>query len=137
MEILGGKKVLGRAVSSEQDLLPIIRSGLPHAALESLLDILDISREQAAASMALPKRTLARRKLQARLTAGESDRVYRFARLTALAVNVLGTREKAARWLQKPNRALGNEIPLHLLDTDLGARQVETILGRIEHGVYS
>lgn len=136
-EILGGKRVLGRGASSEKNLLPIIRSGLPHAAFESVMDILDISREQAAASLGLPKRTLARRKLQARLTADESDRVYRFARITARAVDVLGNREKAARWLQKPNRALGNEIPLRLLDTDLGTRQVETILGRIEHGVYS
>ena len=35
------------------------------------------------------------------------------------------------------NRALNGEIPVHLLDTDVGARQVEDLLGRIEHGVVS
>jgi putative toxin-antitoxin system antitoxin component (TIGR02293 family) len=50
---------------------------------------------------------------------------------------VLGARDKAGRWLQKANRALGGVAPLDLLDTDLGAEEVVTILGRIEHGVYS
>ena len=135
--ILGGKRVLGRNVSSERDLLPLIRSGLPHASLESLMDTLDISQETVAASLGLSKRMLARKKAQARLTADESDRLYRFARIAVRAVEVLGNKEKAGRWLRKPNRALGDEVPLSLLDTDLGAREVETILGRIEYGVYS
>ena len=50
---------------------------------------------------------------------------------------VLGTREKAASWLKDPNRALGEPRPLDRLDTDIGALQVEQILGRIAHGVYS
>jgi putative toxin-antitoxin system antitoxin component (TIGR02293 family) len=48
---------------------------------------------------------------------------------------VLGTEDKAATWLSRPNRALNGEIPIRLLDTDVGARQVEDILGRIEYGV--
>ncbi|HSS78656.1 MAG TPA: MbcA/ParS/Xre antitoxin family protein [Thermoanaerobaculia bacterium] len=53
------------------------------------------------------------------------------------AVEVLGGREKALRWLDSPNRALGGRRPLDLLDTGLGTKQVEVILGRIETGVYS
>ena len=45
--------------------------------------------------------------------------------------------DKASTWLRRPNRALNNERPLRLLDTDVGARQVEDILGRIAHGVVS
>ena len=50
---------------------------------------------------------------------------------------MLGTEEKAAMWLSRPNRALNGELPIRLLDTDVGARQVEDLLGRIEHGVVS
>jgi putative toxin-antitoxin system antitoxin component (TIGR02293 family) len=50
---------------------------------------------------------------------------------------VLGSTDKAARWLHTENRALGGQTPLALLDTDLGTRQVEEVLGRIEHGVFS
>ena len=50
---------------------------------------------------------------------------------------VLGGQAQAVRWLRSPNQALGGRIPLELLDTDLGRRQIEEILGRIEQGVYS
>jgi putative toxin-antitoxin system antitoxin component (TIGR02293 family) len=53
------------------------------------------------------------------------------------AAEVLGSREEALRWLHTPNRAFGGRTPWDLLDTDLGSRQVEDVLGRMEHGVYS
>jgi putative toxin-antitoxin system antitoxin component (TIGR02293 family) len=85
----------------------------------------------------LPERTLARRKGEKRLRPDESDRLVRVGRIATLAEVTLGSREKAAGWLQKPNRALGNGVPLNRLDTDLGARQVEDVLLRIAYGVYS
>jgi len=72
----------------------------------------------------------------ARNSAG-SDRRDRLARVAGQAVLVFGTEEKATAWLQWPNRALNGELPIRLLDTDVGARQVEDILGRIEHGIVS
>jgi putative toxin-antitoxin system antitoxin component (TIGR02293 family) len=80
---------------------------------------------------------VARRKKEERLRADESDRLFRVARIAVQATEVLGSVEKASRWLHRPNLALGDQAPLKLLDTDIGARQVEEILGRIEHGVYS
>lgn len=64
----------------------------------------------------------------------ESDRLLSIA---ARAAEVLGSEEKASRWLHSPNRALDGRRPLDIVDTDLGAREVEAVLGRIEHGVYS
>ena len=136
-EILGGKRTLGRQVVNEQDLIKIVRSGLPHASLESVRDLLGLSTDAVSASLSLPKRTLARRKKQQRLTAEESDRLLRLARVAAVAVGVFGDPQKASAWLQKPNRALGSVAPLSHMDTDVGVRQVERVLGRIEHGVFS
>jgi putative toxin-antitoxin system antitoxin component (TIGR02293 family) len=59
------------------------------------------------------------------------------ARVYATAVEMIGDEEKAIEWLRTPNRALGGEKPLDHLDTDVGARRVEDILGRIAYGVYS
>jgi putative toxin-antitoxin system antitoxin component (TIGR02293 family) len=67
----------------------------------------------------------------------ETDRLSRLAGVAARAAEVLGSTEKAAHWLQRPNRALGGRVPLELLDTDAGTQQVAEVLGRIEHGVYS
>ena len=58
-------------------------------------------------------------------------------RIVMKVAEVLGSQEEASRWLDTPNRALGGRTPLELLDTDLGSRQVEDVLGRIAHGVYS
>jgi putative toxin-antitoxin system antitoxin component (TIGR02293 family) len=135
--LLGGSKVLRRKISSESELIGLLREGLPYASVEAAMETLGISQEQIAAYLAVPGRTLARRKREQRLNVDESDRLYRLARITATALNVFGEEEKARRWLLKPNRALGGETPLALLDTDAGARQVEEVLGRIEHGVVS
>ena len=80
-------------------------------------------------------RTLGRRKNT--LTLDESDKVQRLERVLKHAIRVLGESEKANRWLRKPNRALDGSIPIELLISETGARQVEEILGRIEHGMFS
>lgn len=66
-----------------------------------------------------------------------ADRLVRLVRLVARATEAIGDGAKARAWLQRPNRALGGRAPLDLLDSDPGARAVERVLGRIEHGVYS
>lgn len=58
-------------------------------------------------------------------------------RIVMRAAEILGSQEEASHWLDNPNGALGGRTPLELLGTDLGRRQVEDVLGRIEHGVYS
>ena len=73
----------------------------------------------------------------ARLTPEQSDVVIRTARTLAKAIDTLGDREKAAHWLTTPNRALGGEIPITLLDTSSGSYEVEAVLERVEYGVYS
>lgn len=53
------------------------------------------------------------------------------------AEEIFGAREKAFLWLGRPNAVLGNAKPVDLLDTPEGVQRVETVLGRIEHGIYS
>ena len=54
-----------------------------------------------------------------------------------MAKQYLGDDETATQWLKRPNRALGGKIPLDSVDTELGARTVENILGRIAYGGVS
>jgi putative toxin-antitoxin system antitoxin component (TIGR02293 family) len=70
-------------------------------------------------------------------TSDESQRVFRLSRVLALATSALGSLEKARRWLQSPSRVLEGEVPLQLLDTDVGADAVIEEIGRIEHGVFA
>ena len=137
VSMLGGRRALGSRVQTLDDLRAQLRGGLPFASLAALSEAYDIDSKTLSRILAIPARTVARRKHEKRLRADESDRVFRVARIAALAEETLGGREQAARWLHRPNRALGNAVPLEHLDTELGARQVEDVLGRIAHGVYS
>lgn len=137
VEVLGGSKALKERIDSAEALRSRVRQGLPYAALEAVAERLALDRREVSATLDLPERTLARRKHERRLQPAESDRLVRLARVAAQATEALGDAERAARWLHRPNRALGGVAPLVLLDTDIGAQQVEELLGRIEHGVYS
>jgi putative toxin-antitoxin system antitoxin component (TIGR02293 family) len=137
IETLGGSRTLRRRVKSFEGLRDEVRQGLSYAVVESVAQRFGLTAAEIAAVVAVPQRTLARRKVEHKLKAAESDRLLRFGRIAALAEDVLGSREKVSRWLHAPNRALGNQPPLRHLDTDLGSRQVESVLLRIAHGVYS
>ena len=126
-----------RAATDLGALADRVREGLPYAALDAVAKRFDIPLRELTAVLDLPERTLARRKRERRLRAGESDRLLRVARVAALAEEILGDKAKAARWLRRVNQALGGKTPLQTLDTDLGASQVETVLHRVEHGVFS
>jgi putative toxin-antitoxin system antitoxin component (TIGR02293 family) len=138
LNVLGAARLFrGRSAPSANEVRERIKRGLPYSSLESVSERLHLSVPEAATVLQMPSRTLARRKQAGRLAADESDRLYRLAHVVATAVSVLGTDDKAAAWLRRPNRALDDEPPISVLDTDVGARQVEDILGRIAHGVPS
>lgn len=136
-ETLGGARVLKRKSVTLEELQAQLRTGLPYSALEAVASGFEIGTADLVAVLHVPPRTLARRKREKRLRADESDRLFRLGRIATLAEDVLGSREKAIRWLHQANRALGNASPLQQMDTDLGTRQVEDVLLRIAHGVYS
>ena len=137
-EVLGGRKVLGKAIKKADDLAQLVRKGLPAGSVPALAQKLDLGNIELSRRLGIPQRTLTRRLSQrSRLTAAESDRTVRLARVYAHAVEMIGDEKKAVAWLHTPNRALGGKTPLDQLDNDLGARSVEDILGRIAYGVYS
>ncbi len=135
--VLGGRSTLKSDVASPQALLRSIESGLPYTSFDALRERFGLSREDAAAAIGLPLRTLARRKRERRLHSDESDRLARVARVAAEAARILGDEQRAGLWLRDANLVLGGKRPIELVSSDLGARQVEDVLGRIEFGVYS
>jgi len=138
IEVLGGRKVLGQTIKNSEDLTRLIRKGLPASSITALAQKLQIGNSVLSRKLGIPQRTLTRRLSEASLlTPAESDRTVRMARVFANAVEMIGDEGRAILWLTTPNRALGGERPLDQLDTDVGARLVEDILGRIAYGVYS
>jgi putative toxin-antitoxin system antitoxin component (TIGR02293 family) len=134
---MGGEQALGRQLHSDLDVQDAIREGFRPAVVAGVMHSADISLKQLAAALDLSERSLQRRKGEGRLSPAESDRIYRLARIVALAKQYLGEEALAHRWLKRPNRALGGKTPLEVLDTEPGARMVEGVLGRIAYGGVS
>ncbi len=133
--ILGGEKTLGGRVRTLDDLRRLVEAGLP---VEALGKVVAHVAEPGAAGTELkyrivPKATLHRRRQQ--LTLEESERLERLARVTALAEDVWEDEGLAHEFLLSPQPQLADERPIDLARTDLGARQVEELLMKLELGL--
>src|SRR5436309_1364783 len=117
VEELGGEPVLGRDLRTETDLQAAIREGFPQSVVQEVMHSAGITLKELAASLDLSERSLQRRRREGRLARFESDRLYRLARIVALAKQYLGDDETATQGLKRPNRALGGTIPLEGVDT--------------------
>lgn len=119
-------------------LVQMLEEGLPFGELENLQASLAIPSERLAPMLGISKATLHRRKGGAgKLSPSVSDRVLRYARLLGQALKVFGHLDVAKLWLNAPQVGLGGAVPLDYAKTEIGAREVENLLGRIEYGVYS
>ena len=119
------------------ELIRQIQKGLRFTELETLQNSIDLPFEQLAAKLSISRSTLQRRKAAGRLSPDESDKVIRFSRLLEHAARVFGDIEKGRAWLKYPQYGLGGAVPLDYARTEIGAREVDNLLGRIDYGVYS
>jgi putative toxin-antitoxin system antitoxin component (TIGR02293 family) len=138
VELLGGQRAIGGKVSSTADFIPLIRAGFSSRSVDKLLQHLGLKLDPVLQALRINQRTMHRRRTaESRLTREESEKIYRLARLTALAEQVFEDRTQAQIWLTSAIPGLGGVTPLSLLDTDEGARQSENELLRLAWGVYS
>ena len=98
---------------------------------------LKVTDEELAPLLGISRATFHRRRKAGHLESPESEKLIRFARLLRRATEVLEEEEAAREWLKAPAVAFGGESPLSFADTEIGAREVEYLLGRLEHGVFS
>jgi len=131
------KKTHSPKAKHPTDLIRQIQKGLRFSELETLQNSIDMPFEQLAAKLCISRSTLQRRKAAGRLSPDESDKVMRLSRLLEHATKVFGDIEKARAWLKFPHRGLGGAVPLDYAETEVGAREVDNLLGRIDYGVYS
>jgi putative toxin-antitoxin system antitoxin component (TIGR02293 family) len=111
-----------------------VRVGLPLSVLDEALADGRITAAELD-RLALSRKTLAHRRTLGTLTPDQSDRLLRLLRIIEETEVTFGDRAKAHTWLRRPTPLLDGESPLDRLDTDIGTRQVEAMLGRIAHGL--
>jgi putative toxin-antitoxin system antitoxin component (TIGR02293 family) len=112
------------------------RRGLPYTALRRLQRNVGLPSGVVAELAQIPARTLARRRQQGKLDPEESDRLIRVARIFGRALELFeGDVGLARQWLSTEQVALGGLEPLVLAQTDVGAQEVERLMGRLEYGL--
>lgn len=130
--------LLGLRTFDTAKLLERVEEGLPFQSWERFVKATEIPAELARSVVQIPARTLTRRKVEGRLHTDESDRLVRMARIFARALTLFdGDAEGARGWLLSSQPALGGATPFQYASTDVGSREVEALIGRLEHGIPS
>lgn len=129
------KRLLGLTSDNPVLISSSQKEGLPFKSLGRLQEALDMSDRGIAHLLEMDAKTLSRRRKQGHLDPLESDRLLRVGRVVWIAIEVMeGDRKEAKEWLLEPNDFLGNKRPMDVINTDIGARQVEDMLGGMEWG---
>jgi putative toxin-antitoxin system antitoxin component (TIGR02293 family) len=127
-------------VLAERPLLEVlaqVRNGLPAAMFEQVASTLGLSASTLAAKLGIARRTVTRKRGNgAPLSSETSEKLLRVARVRNLGRTLFTTDEAVSEWLSKPDVGLDNMAPLDLLDTDLGAREVENLLRALAYGHF-
>lgn len=120
------------------EIVRLVRRGLAFRVVTRFQRNLNLSLGEVADLIQVPQRTLTRRQEEGRLEVEESDRLLRASRVFAKAIELFeGDVEGARAWLSKGQRSLGGATPLDLAKTEVGSREVESLIGRLEHGIPS
>ncbi|MEM1114287.1 MAG: antitoxin Xre/MbcA/ParS toxin-binding domain-containing protein [Pseudomonadota bacterium] len=131
--------ILGRQPEKPKQLTELVKSGLKVKVIHRLAKQLDTSNKELMSWLRLSTSTADRwAKENKFLSTDYADKVVRYAKLLAQSEAMMqGDKDAALRWLKSPKRVLGGETPLERATTEAGADDVERLIGRIRHGVFS
>lgn len=131
-------KVTGVPSANHRLLLARVENGLAFSAIATLEEAYHATRKAVAEVLSIRPSTLTRRQQTGRLSVEESDRVVRLARLKDQALALTqGDEEAAIAWLHTPQKIFDGDTPMAHARTELGARDVEKLIMRLRHGVFS
>ena len=133
-----GVRTLGLPGDDALQIVRQVQAGFTFSRLAKFQRATELPWETMARFVAIPQRTITRRQSQGRLQPDESDRVWRASAIFDMTVDLFEGDVAAARqWLLTPQKGLEGAIPLEFAATEVGAREVENLIGRLEHGVFA
>jgi len=136
--ILGGRETFREEVpATSLEWALVVKSGMPFKAASYFGEAAGLSNDELTRSLHLSSKTLVRRRKAGHLNEVESSNLYEHAKIFKMALQTLGSSNKARRWLKSSLKALGGKTPLELMNTAPGADEVLACLNRIEYGGYS
>jgi len=137
-EYAGVAKLLGLKPGTATDsgiaYLDCVEQGLPLASLDRIASCL-APRDRNFKYRIVSKASLARSKSHRRLSAGHSVVVSRLASVWTIAARIWKSEDAARDFLTRGHPLLGARKPIDLiLENEIGAELVKSVLGRLEFG---
>ena len=123
------------SIAQRIEWVETIASGLSFGQVQALLAEVNVSERDLLNYNILAPRTWSHSKKKGVFSAEQSDRIARFLRVWRQAAQTFGSADKSRAWIERDTRALLGKKPIDLLSTETGARVVEELLQRIDHGL--
>jgi putative toxin-antitoxin system antitoxin component (TIGR02293 family) len=112
-----------------------VRRGVGASAVLAIAAEFPVEKGAVLEAVGVDKATFARRERDGRsLAPAAAEGTLRTMELTAMATEVFGSRENAARWLKKPHPLLDGESPLGYATNHYAATRVKSMLAALRYG---
>ena len=131
----GVQKVVSQLTSFEK--MHVVREGVSKKDLEVLKSKTKMDYTSLAKALSVTRATLINKKRSDRFNVSLSEKIVGLADLYSFGFEVFEEEDLFNQWMQKPNKALGGEVPLDIIDNQFGREEVKNVIGRIAYGVYS
>jgi putative toxin-antitoxin system antitoxin component (TIGR02293 family) len=131
------RNIYNMSISSNFDKISTVKQGVSKDTLAQFKQLIALDYGRLSSILGTTKTTLHKKQGTEKFSLSVSEKFVTLVDLYTYGYEVFGDEEKFNRWIQTENRALGNTIPLDLLDTIFGINEVRNLIGRIEHGLFS
>lgn len=131
------KQIFGkRELNSRIDYIILSREGISMSIFQKIMDYTCLTTREMSEILPVSERQLSRYEQGHVLRKDISSHLIQLVELFEKGYDLFG-KDKFQKWIRSDIRVFGNDKPINLLDTSIGIKMVEDIIGRIEHGVYS
>ena len=131
------KRTLPMRSNSAFLYVKIIKVGLKSKSVNSFIEHSSLTKKQVSRMIHISERTLQRNSPDKLIDTTTSERLIELTRLFHKGISVFNDKGKFITWLNRPNKSLDNQLPIELIETNLGIDLVLDELLKIEHGVFS
>ena len=129
-------ELVGSERPDSMKIIGAIRNGLPGTALGKVAEVYQMPKTEMYSILNISPKT-GQRVVSKKLDKVISDHLVQMVKVFCRTYEIFKSFDKTMRWLKSPCYALGNQVPVQLLDTTEGTELVMNTLGCIEYGVFS
>lgn len=132
-----GNELENLHIKNPLDIIQQSQNGLTKDALNRIGKVLSLGQKDLADMVAISLRTFQRYDSNKKLNPIVSENIIQLTEIIRLGFDVFDERESLVKWLNAPNKALGQRKPVELLKFRTGSDLVRNLLGQIQYGIVA